>query len=142
MNSNYDKNPTIKIKDYGHACWQGWDLICNQINSAIVECGNTRTILVVETYPGVNDEELTSALKQNIQIDAFYKANDAYLSETELDRLTYPDVTDDRIFGYMTRLTIEAFFDKNKLSEMQKSISQSQGLIVVYGVGASHVHLL
>ena len=33
------------------------------------------------------------------------------LSENEIDSLVYPDVTDDEVFGYMTRLTLKDFFD-------------------------------
>ena len=137
MNPNYDKYPIIKIKDYDHACWQGWGPICEQIKLAIAE--KPKVVIVLETYPGVNDQEITNALKDGLQPNAFFMTKDAYLSDAEIDQLTHPDVTDDRIFGYMTRLNIKAFFDQNKIAEMRSRIREAKELVIIYGTGAAVV---
>lgn len=139
MNSNYDKFPTVKINGHDSECWAGWGAIFEKIKGEITSLGKPKTVIVVETYPGVNDEEITSALKNGLQPHAFFHAKDAFLSEAEIDSLTYPDVTDDRIFGYMTRLNIEQFFDPKKLAALQTNLREAQGIVVVYGTGASLV---
>jgi mannose-6-phosphate isomerase class I len=95
--------------------------------------------LVIETYPGVDDNDLLNKLQAQLHPDAIFEVKNAYLAEAEIDRLTFPDVTDDRIFGYMTRLRIEQFFDGSKLSFMRQNINTARGLVVVYGTGASLV---
>ncbi len=82
------------------------------------------------------DEEIISALQENIEGSYFF-SKDYMLSENEIDSLVYPDVTDDEVFGYMTRLTIKNFFDASKLSDAKKAIEENQGTIIVYGCGAS-----
>jgi mannose-6-phosphate isomerase class I len=139
LNPNYDKFPTVKITGHNDACWAGWNAIFEKIRTEIARMGQQKTTLVVETYPGANDGEITSALKKGLSPGAFFQANQAYLSEAEIDALTYPDVTDDRIFGYMTRLTIGQFFDEKKLAALRQNLHNANGLAVVYGTGATVV---
>jgi mannose-6-phosphate isomerase class I len=54
--------------------------------------------------------------------------------------MVYPDVTDDRVFGFMTRLTLERFFDDKKLDTLRKQIDAiKEGVIIIYGEGAAYV---
>lgn len=139
MNPNYDKYPSVKITGYEHACWAGWSAISDKIRSEIISKGKQSVVVVVETYPGVDDAEIMDAIENGLRPSAFFRAQDAFLSETKIDRLTYPDVTDDRIFGFMTRLTIDQFFDPQKLVALQQRVRAAEGLVVVYGTGASVV---
>lgn len=139
MKSNYDKYPTVKITGHDHECWSGWDAIFGKIKAEIAGLGKPRCLLVVETYPGVNDDELLGAIADKLAPTKLFHAKAAFLSETEIDHITHPDVTDDRIFGYMTRLRIEQFFEPSKLAAMQSQIQASEGTIVVYGTGATIV---
>ncbi|MBK9018145.1 MAG: hypothetical protein IPM82_31140 [Saprospiraceae bacterium] len=61
-----------------------------------------------------------------------------HLSAAKIDQLTYPDVTDDRIFGYITRLTIEQF-DQKSCQRCKNRLQASEGVVVVYGTGAAVV---
>lgn len=92
---------------------------------------------MLETYPGVNDDEILHAIREVLKPDSLIMASDAWLSPEGIDALTYPDVTDDRIFGYMTRLTIDRFFDPEKLDGLRRDLKTMHGLIVVYGTGAA-----
>ncbi len=96
-------------------------------------------MIAVETYPGVDDEALIRAIQNGLPLASFFHASQAFLDEADIDKLTYPDVTDDRVFGYMTRLTIAQFFDPRKLQDMQAQIRQTAGIILVYGTGATLV---
>ena len=118
----------------GH-CQTGWSDIAARLRQDNSE--NKRRVIVLETYPGVNDDEILNAIREELKPDALIMASNAWLSPEEIDALTYPDVTDDRIFGYMTRLTIDRFFDPEKLDGLRKDLKTMHGLIVVYGTGAA-----
>lgn len=135
MNSNYDKFPSVQVKGHSTACWEGWHSIVQQIATAVKTKPNAR--IVVETYPGVRDAEIRTAIQEGLQSSAFFVAEHAYLTENQIDALTFPDVTDDRIFGYMTRLRMEQYFDREKMQAMQDLIQQTQGIVIVYGTGAA-----
>ncbi len=139
MKSNYDKYPSVKISGADASCWSGWTAIGKKIRAEIAVTDQSKIVVVVETYPGVNDEEITNALQREIQPDHLLMAKTAFLPAGIIDQLTYPDVTDDRIFGYMTRLSIEQFFDPEKLNGLKNRVQEAQGVIIVYGVGASVV---
>ncbi len=51
--------------------------------------------------------------------------------------MVFPDVTDDRVFGYMSRLTMVDFFDKEKLQLLQQQIKNSNEPTIVAGCGAT-----
>lgn len=136
MRSNYDKFPSIKITGYDKECWAGWKVILEKIQDDMALQSKERNLIVLETYPGVDDREIMDALAAGIPSTHVFSASDAFLEEAAIDQLTYPDVTDDRIFGFMTRLTIEQFFDPLKLEQMRTRIRETSGPILVYGTGA------
>ncbi|MCK5372586.1 MAG: class I mannose-6-phosphate isomerase, partial [Cyclobacteriaceae bacterium] len=53
--------------------------------------------------------------------------------------LVYPDVTDDRIFGSLSRLLISDFYDQEKITTAKTEIKIAKGITIIYGVGASLV---
>ena len=97
---------------------------------------NKKNVVVVETYHGVYDDEIISEVKKGLQPTLFINAKDAMLSENEIKELVYPDVTDDRIFGFLTRLQIEAFFNPI-LTTILKKISLKSFLIRNYNAFSS-----
>ena len=139
MNSNYNKYPTVKITGYEQQCWAGWEAITEKIRTEIGSKDKPKIVVVVEAYPGVDDQEILSAIQSGIQPDAIFQSKTAFLGEDKIDQLTYSDVTEDRIFGYMTRLSIESFFDSAKLDDLKNRIQEANGVIVIYGTGASVV---
>ncbi|MCP4311028.1 MAG: mannose-6-phosphate isomerase, partial [Bacteroidetes bacterium] len=63
------------------------------------------------------------------------------LSEREIRNLTQSDVTNDRVFGYMTRLNMADLFDGTKLQEAKSGIEKAgDTLIMIFGYGASLLH--
>ncbi len=93
---------------------------------------------MIETYQGVIHEELASNLLNGLKPALFIHSSDFMRPEEEIQKLVLPDVTDDRIFGYLTRLTIDSFFDGGKLKEFHSGIAGlPDGVILIYGYGAS-----
>jgi len=134
MNSKFNNYPSVKIKgDYkSHS---GWETITNELSKKLNDIKN---VLVIEKYHGVHDNEIISNIKNGLNPSLIINTKDAMLPEEEIKELIYPDVTDDRIFGFLTRLQIDASFNLNKIEKLKNQIkSVDKGLIVVYGIGAS-----
>jgi len=137
MESNYDKYPAVELKD--GKLWKGWEGIREALENQINRLKTERVVVVVETYQGVHHDELIEALSR-IHPDLFIDTRKLFYPEEKIREMTWPDVTDDRVFGYMTRLTMQDFLDPGRMREAQRMMSGiDQGLILVYGYGASLV---
>lgn len=131
--NSYLKYPSIPVSG---TLFSGWESILSKLSSIIIFSDNSRFVLVVETYQGTLHEELKaqfSLLPHNLLIDTSV----VFKSETMIRELTYPDVTDDAVFGYITRLTMKDLINPEKLSEIQNRIEQTKGVVILYGFGAS-----
>jgi mannose-6-phosphate isomerase class I len=133
----FNKFPRIKLNGK-HKCTQGWDAICKRLLGDIEKIDQEVKIITVETYHGVNDRQIIHELKNGLSPDLFIDVKQGMYLSGKIKKLVYPDVTDDRIFGYMTRLKLTQFFDPEKTGRLKREVHQCQkGLIVIYGCGAS-----
>lgn len=140
MQSNYDKFPVVEVPEFKDACLSGWDAIVEEIREQLPDVSRQKVILAVEFYHGVNSREIRQALEAGLQPVSVIDAEQAYYTEEQLDALTFPDVTDDRIFGFMTRLTIGNYFDPDKLQRARRQLNKlDKGLVLVHGAGAAHL---
>jgi mannose-6-phosphate isomerase class I len=136
--SNYDKHPFVQVEEVNHCCFEGWQAIGAELNTVLKSFNKKLTILVIECYTGVLDEDVVPQLQKNIRHQLWVNAKDAFKDESFIRQMIYPDVTDDRVFGFLTRLTIEDYFSTAKIEGIRKSAATiSEGVIVVYGTGAS-----
>ena len=134
--TNYINKPFVEVK-VPFEVWNGWEGICSHLNKAIAEIENSNKTIIIETYQGVLHEELVDALQNGLHHSQWVNADLLMKSEDEIRQMVYPDVTDDRIFGYMTRLNIIDFFDQIKIDNARNLLSISEGITIIYGTGAS-----
>lgn len=138
--SKFNTLPYVEVNDSAYRVENGWNFICGRLNKEIASIGGKKKIVVVETYQGVIHEELIENLKNGLNFTRFIQAEDYMLSEDEIKKLVFPDVTNDRIFGFLTRLNIEAFYDRTKVAAIQAELKgKTEGTIVLYGSGASYI---
>jgi mannose-6-phosphate isomerase class I len=136
--SKFSNQPFVEVKNENYRVETGWEAICAKLNHEIDTLQGSKKIVVVETYQGVIHEELLPELNNGLNHTRFIRAEDYMLPEEEIKKLVFPDVTNDRIFGFLTRLTIDAFFDPAKVKAIQNEIDAAEeGVIVVYGSGAA-----
>jgi mannose-6-phosphate isomerase class I len=136
--SNFNKTPSIKISGWEQECWTGWESICKELSGRMEKLNKSRKVVVVECYQGVYHDELINNLRRLINFSHFINTSDFFIPEKKIIELTYPDVTDDRIFGFMTRLNMSDFFDRKVINIVGKKLDKlSQGTILVYGHGSS-----
>jgi len=134
LKANYDKSPYVQVETENRSCTSGWKAISEQLNRHI---SLKKRIIAIECYQGVLDDEITSNLKETLKYDVWIDAKEAMKTEQEILTMTYPDVTDDRIFGYLTRLNIEDYLDEKKVLALNEQANSADGVVVVYGTGAS-----
>ena len=135
--SNYDKWPYIEIKEGSNEFWEGWEESCRVINGKIKNIPGKKKVIVLECYQGVLDEEILPQVIKGLSGE-FFLSKDCMLPEDKIQQLVYPDVTDDEVFGYITRLQMRHFFDRSKIMMMQEEIdNKKEGTIYLYGPGSS-----
>ena len=136
--SQFNNQPVVEVKTGNHKVEKGWKAICTKLNQEIEALKGAKKIVVIETYQGVIHEELLKELKKGLHHTWLILAENYMLPEDDIKKLVFPDVTNDRVFGFLTRLTMDAFFDARKVKAIQAEIdSAMEGIIVVYGSGAA-----
>ncbi|KMQ64926.1 mannose-6-phosphate isomerase [Chryseobacterium angstadtii] len=132
MKSNYNKFPVIPIKD--HTCISGWENVTDKIKEGIPG------IIAVECYPGVFVEEIIAEFKDLLNPALIINTSEAMKPESEISSMVEPYVTDDPVFGYMTSLELEDYFDEVKITALKKEIDTTDGCVVIVGPGALLLH--
>ncbi|NQV01993.1 MAG: class I mannose-6-phosphate isomerase [Bacteroidia bacterium] len=136
--SNFNKFPAVKVQGAEHQLFAGWDVIGAELNRAIDQLDSEKVVLAVECYPGVDQEELKTALVRILNPEHLISSEEVFSPDDKILDLTWPDATDDRIFGFMTRLNMEDFLDPENIEQVNVKISSiSTGIILIIGPGAS-----
>jgi len=136
MKTEFKKFPSVKMPE-SFQCKTGWENICEQIIEDLKKIKKSKKVIVIEYYPGINEKEITEELITFLKPDLHIGANSALLPESEIKQMVYPDVTDDRVFGFITRLNLKDFFDSNKINDLNEIIEKTIGLVIISGIGAS-----
>ena len=135
--SNYDKFPFVAAPGKARV-WKSWPAICAALDEKLR--GRQRAVLVVDTYPGVNDAELLGELESRLRPALTIRTMDLKKPEPELMKLIGGNLTDDRIFGVLSCHTLNEFFDPERLAAARSRVEQARdGLVLIYGVGAERV---
>ena len=135
--SNFRKNPYIKVEGFDGHCHADWDNISKQIKNKL---GNhTSENLIIETYPGVDEEEVIQGLSKSLIFNQCIRTKEALLPEAEILTLIKRDLTDDAIFGKITKLQIQDFFCSDGIISLKEKLRGGQGPALIIGLGASLV---
>ena len=138
--SNYDKYPVVNVPGMEEECQVGWEAISDCLNKDLSQIDKKVKIVVLECYQGVLDDEVVTALQSFFPSSHWFFSQDAMLLSERINALLKQDITDDEIFGYMTRQTMDCYFDEKKLKDVRSEIAAvTEGIVFVYGVGAAYV---
>ena len=126
---NYCKNPVVEVPTEQIQAWRGYGDILSVLGAAIRSClDKGKCILAVETYPGVDDKELTEALSA-LSPSLFVDMRDGLCSKEEYRKRIYPFMTDDRVFGYMYNGTLADFQDADRMEALRQRVAEATGLV-------------
>ena len=138
--SKFNNTPFVEVKNETYNVIKGWEEISAKLKSEIQSLSKKKKLVVVETYQGVIHEEVETHLKKGLDALHFFRAEELMLPEKEIKELVFPDVTNDRIFGFLTRLTIDVFYDEQKVKAFRERLEGiDKGTVVIYGTGAANV---
>ena len=132
--SNYDKYPATRLDA---ELWQGWETI-RSVLSQQKTTKKDRFILVIECYQGVYHQEIEPEL-QKLAPDCWINTQSLFKSTDAIEAMTYPYVTDDRLFGFRSHFSYEDFLDKERVAAARQQIEAASGFCIVYGHGAAVV---
>lgn len=128
---NYDKHPYVPAGMASELAI-GWDAIAARI-------GRTGArVIVIDAYPGAVADDL-HILVERLAPDHRFPSGDALRTEAEIDAMVADDVTDDAVFGRITRRKLVELFEPSLLRQMSDAVRHANGRVVVYGTGASLV---
>lgn len=123
---NYDKFPSTKFRGF---LVSGWEEIRNTVAA---RCDGP---VAVDLYTGTYEDELISELSAGF--DEVINMRTLMKSEDEIKAMTYPFMTDDVLFGYLTNLRIHDFFSMEMVARTKEYVSGCGKRVLVIGSGAS-----
>lgn len=133
--NNYDKFPEVRISGFDDHAFEGYDAILAEIKKSLQN--KNRSVVVLDFYPGVDEQEVLQHFAKMVPAISVSADLCTYDRET-YEAMIQDNLTDDRVFGVLTTKKLEDYFIADKLEEVRQLIEQvQQGVILVYGVGAS-----
>ena len=137
--SKFNQHPAVEVEG-NFPVNHGWESIVSQLLKEVHSRRKKTSVLAVEYYPGVLEDEVSSELIKGIGPVLVIQTKTLLWSESVIRKMVYPDVTDDRVFGFLTRLNLDAFFDPEKIRQASAAIdSVQEGIVLVLGTGATLV---
>jgi mannose-6-phosphate isomerase class I len=142
VKASYDKFPCVSVPGGEGACVTGWDAIARRLHEAIARRGQARTVLAVECYTGVNEEEVRRELESRLKPVFTLRASEAMHAPAGIDVLVAPFLGgDDPVFGFLSGLTLPQFFDDDRLRYWRETVKRvPEGLVLIVGCGATLIH--
>lgn len=128
---NYDRFPSTKITG---TILQGWDAV----HTLLVECFKVKKVVAVDFYAGVREEEVAGKLEL-LSPTLFINTRNLMKPQDEIKAMTERFMTDDVLFGYVTNLTLNDYFDAEKLEQARKQVADATGRVIIVGSGAAMV---
>ncbi|WP_426626138.1 class I mannose-6-phosphate isomerase [Leifsonia sp. McL0607] len=132
--SRYDRNPATRL-DETHSAWAGsaaWE----ELRRAAYAASDT-PVVAIDTYPGVDLPALLAELGPAFEgfriIDA---EEEAAHPIAEIDTMIADSLTDDRVFGVLSHLDLDAFYDRARLDALRGRIADRNAPVLVAGWGA------
>lgn len=138
MQTTYDKFPEVTVQGYDDQAWQGWESLSATLR--LRASAASRTVLVVDCYPGVRLDELEQRLLPSLNATRVLNVESARRDEQALHDLLARNLTDDRVLGSLLSSSGRVF-NADKLHQLRQQVDAvTEGLIVIYGPGAALVH--
>lgn len=133
--SNYDKFPFIQAGP-AEECSAGWQAIAMRLAPLLQQHP-----ICVECYPGVFSARVLEALRGHLPSPQVFLVEKCLKTPEEIRTMLDPLLGSDRVFGRMSGITLEDYFDSAKLEEMRFAVERAaqQSSVLVVGTGASFV---
>lgn len=135
--SRYEKAPSISVGAAHHA-WSGVEAYHHIAGVALGR--SSCPLVVIDTYPGVDMPSLVAALTSSLpQFEVIDVEQAAAKSHEEVELLIGGNLTEDRVFGVMSHLTLDRLYDSARLRQLSDRTRMRDRPTVVVGWGAALV---
>ena len=91
----------------------------------------------IECYPAVYEDEIAEAIAEALPDARVIRTRDALLRPAEIEALVSRDLTDDPVFGRISGMRLDDFFNPECVTKLRQDIARSRDSIVVIGTGAA-----
>ena len=129
--SNYDKKPCTHID--GRATI-GWDNIIHTLSQAWAN----ETVWAIDLYCGTYEKDFIGAFAQTGR--TIVDTRSLMRSEEVLRQMTERFMTDDVLFGYMSNIRLEEYFDEEKVNALAQRIASGEPMVIVGTAAAMFAH--
>lgn len=131
--------PRIKIKEKTKIATS-----YNQISDLLLKKKNKSVgiTIAIECYPVSNRKLILNKIIQPLHPDMVIEADNLFLDSKTVTKMIKNDLTEDRIFGFMSHHNLKDFLDVSQFINIKKRLKNNKEdnkLSVIYGVGASLV---
>jgi hypothetical protein len=126
--SNYDKFPSTRTDGMAIV---GWEKIVSTLNEQWAD----EPIWSIDLYTGTYEEDFLSAFAKTGR--RIIDTRSLMRPEEEIRQFTERFITDDVLFGYMSNVKLEEYFDSSRVQEFKSSRIQEPCIII--GTGAAFV---
>lgn len=132
--SNYDKSPFVAAGTTDE-CSTGWEATAARLAPHF----ERHHVLCLECYPGTFVRPVLDELSAHLFAPAIFFSQDCLKTPVELRAMLNPLLGDDRVFGRMSDLSLEDYFDLSKLADMRLALERAadMGPVIVIGAGAA-----
>ena len=136
--SNYDKFPVVAVPQGANACVTGSENCAARLRQAITQRHARKTVLVIECYPGVDEDSILKEFQRRLSPALTVHAAEAFLPPHKIDYLVTPFLGgNDPVFGFLSELTLPQFFDPAHLEHLRAKVAAvTEGLVLIVGCGA------
>jgi hypothetical protein len=135
--SNYDKHPCVPVSASGSECSTGWPQILQRLDGS---ANLDKCVACVECYPGTFERMIGKILGEGLRPSAQIFTADLLKPAAKVDTMLQRVLGDDPVFGRMSAIRLEDFFDEWKLAKARETVrSWKQGLLLIVGTGAALV---
>jgi mannose-6-phosphate isomerase class I len=116
-------------------CHAGWEAISARLAPQLREHG----AVCVECYPGVDSRSVTEALRNHLPAAKVFFAEECLKTPDALRAMLEAVLGDDRVFGRMSNLALDSYFDSAKLDAMRVAAERAREShpILIVGTGAA-----
>ncbi|MCU1576441.1 MAG: hypothetical protein JWP70_1145 [Leifsonia sp.] len=129
--SRYDKWPATRMGN-SHKFWSGQDAWAEI--RRVAESRAVSPTIVIDCYPGVDLPGFIAELSAAFDGYTIVDVEEAAAKPTStIDDLIAKNLTDDRVFGVMSRLTIKAFYDPERLARIGSESSGRPTVLIGWG---------
>ena len=126
--SNYDKFPSTRTDGMAIV---GWEKIVSTLN----ELWADEPVWAIDLYTGTYEEDFLSAFAKTGR--KIIDTRSLMRPEEEIRQLTERFITDDVLFGYMSNVRLEEYFDSSRVQGFKSSRIQEPCIII--GTGAAYI---